>query len=97
MYEDIDFEIISFKQSHGTVIIKMRIEETFEKYHELSMSLNRFNSMEKEELEFEMYKIARMKVESYRTSFTNVDTKIEELKNSINDYNKKVVEKNVNN
>jgi len=95
--EDINFEIISFKQSYGTVIIKMRIEETFEKYHELSMSLNRFNSMEKEELEFEMYKIARMKVESYRTSFTNVNTKIEELKNSINDYNKKVVEKNVNN
>lgn len=90
MYEDINFEIISCEQNNGIVIVKLRIEDTFEKYFTFCMGLEDFNGMNIEELEMQAYRIARQRVNSYKLNKQNFDTKINEFKNKINTYNEKI-------
>jgi hypothetical protein len=90
MYEDIDFEIINCVHENGLVSIKIRVEETFEKYFQFGLSLDIFEKMNLEELEMLAYKTALQKVRAYRLNQESFDNKLIELKTKVNAYNEKI-------
>ena len=91
--EDVDFTIYSVTLKGSKVEIVLRIEDTVDKYYTVVYPKHRFDAMNEEQLEIDLYRVAQLHAKRCAVDDATIKEKAERVKESIKEYNKNAFNK----
>lgn len=86
--DDVDFTIYDIKYRETLVEITVRVENSVDKYYTFAIPKKRFNNMNEEQIEIEVYKVASTYNNVIAYDADELKTKGDNVKASVAKYNK---------